>query len=268
MPALAQIMKGQQMRLAGKRALITGAGEGIGRAIALRFAAEGAAVVVADRNTAAGRNVADEIVGQGGAALFTEVDVSDATAVEEMVALAVARFGGVEILVSNAGIGGRSLGDGPVHLCTAEAWDAIMAVNLRGAFLCCKHLLPVMIDGGGGSIVVMSSVLGLVGTQGLFDTHAYTTSKAALIGLTRSIAVHYAADNVRANALAPGLIDTRMAARTKATPELADQVAFWQPLGMLGAPTDVADAALFLASDESRFITGAVLPVDGGWSAQ
>ena len=107
-----------------------------------------------------------------------------------------------------------------------------------------------------------------MGTQGLFDTHAYATSKAGIIGLTRNIAAHYARQGVRANAIAPGLIDTRMAARTKANPELAEQVAFWQPLGVVGQPRDVADAAVFLASDEARFITGAVLPVDGGWTVQ
>ena len=107
-----------------------------------------------------------------------------------------------------------------------------------------------------------------MGTQGLFDTHAYATSKAGIIGLTRTIAAHYARQNVRANVIAPGLIDTRMAVRTKANPELAAQVAFWQPLGVVGQPRDVADAAVYLASDEARFVTGIVLPVDGGWTAQ
>jgi NAD(P)-dependent dehydrogenase (short-subunit alcohol dehydrogenase family) len=142
-----------------------------------------------------------------------------------------------------------------------------MAVNLRGAFLTCKHALPHMFERG-GSIVTVASVLGLVGTQGLFDTHAYATSKAGIIGLTRNIAAHYARQRIRANAIAPGLIDTRMAARTKATPALAEQVAFWQPLGVVGQTVDVAATALFLASDESQFITGAVIPVDGGWTAQ
>ena len=171
------------------------------------------------------------------------------------------------MLVSNAGIGGRSLGDGPVHQCTLEAWEQIMAVNLRGTFLACKHALPAMFERG-GSIVTIASVLGLVGTQGLFDTHAYATSKAGIIGLTRNIAAHYARQRIRANAIAPGLIDTRMAARTKANPAIAEQVAFWQPLGVVGEPGDVASAAVFLASDESKFITGAVLPVDGGWTVQ
>jgi len=119
-----------------------------------------------------------------------------------------------------------------------------------------------------GSIITMASVLGLVGTQGLFDTHAYAASKAGIIGLTRAMAAHYARDGIRANAIAPGLIDTRMAARTRSDPELFEQVAAWQPLGPLGSVEDVASAAVFLGSDESRFITGVVLSVDGGWTAQ
>lgn len=255
------------MRLAEKVAIITGAAEGIGRSCALTFAREGAAIVVADRNVAAGEACAHEIATAGGTAIFVQTDVADAAAVEALVQRTVDHFGRLDVLVSNAGIGGRSLGDGPVHLCTPEAWEQIMAVNLRGTFLACKYALPAMFERG-GSIVTVASVLGMVGTQGLFDTHAYATSKAGIIGLTRTIAAHYARQNVRANVIAPGLIDTRMAARTKATPELAAQVAFWQPLGVVGQPRDVADAAVYLASDEARFITGIVLPVDGGWTVQ
>lgn len=255
------------MRLADKIAIITGAAEGIGRSCAITFAREGAGVVVADRNVAAGEETAHAIATTGGHVLFLPVDVSDAAAVDGMVQAALAHFGRLDVLVSNAGIGGRSLGDGPVHLCTPEAWEQIMAVNLRGTFLTCKYALPALFERG-GSIVTMASVLGLVGTQGLFDTHAYATSKAGIVGLTRTIAAHYARQGIRANAIAPGLIDTRMAARTKANPEIAAQVNFWQPLGVVGQPRDVADAAVFLASDEARFITGVVLPVDGGWTVQ
>lgn len=255
------------MRLAEKVAIITGAAAGIGRSCAATFAREGASVVVADHNVAAGEATAQAIVAAGGAAIFVQTDVADASAVETLVQRTLDHFGRLDVLVSNAGIGGRSLGDGPVHQCSLEAWEQIMAVNLRGTFLACKYALPAMFERG-GSIVTIASVLGLVGTQGLFDTHAYATSKAGIIGLTRNMAAHYARQGIRANAIAPGLIDTRMAARTKATPELATQVAFWQPLGVVGQPRDVADAAVFLASDEARFITGIVLPVDGGWTVQ
>lgn len=255
------------MRLAAKVAIITGAAEGIGRSCALTFAREGAAIVVADRNVAAGEATAEAIVAAGAAAIFVQTDVADASAVAALVQRTVDHFGHLDVLVSNAGIGGRSLGDGPVHQCTPEAWDQIMAVNLRGTFLVCKYALPAMFERG-GSIVTIASVLGMVGTQGLFDTHAYATSKAGIIGLTRNIAAHYARQNVRANVIAPGLIDTRMAARTKADPAIAAQVAFWQPLGGVGQPRDVADAAVYLASDEARFVTGIVLPVDGGWTVQ
>lgn len=255
------------MRLAEKVAVITGAAEGIGRSCALTFAQEGAAVVVADLNAVAGEETTQAIIAAGGATIFVQTDVADATSVATLVQRTLDHFRRLDVLVSNAGIGGRSLGDGPVHLCTPEAWEQIMAVNLRGTFLACKYALPAMFENG-GSIVTIASVLGMVGTQGLFDTHAYATSKAGIIGLTRTIAAHYARQNVRANVIAPGLIDTRMAARTKATPELAAQVAFWQPLGVVGQPRDVADAAVFLASDEARFITGIVLPVDGGWTVQ
>ena len=255
------------MRLAAKVAIITGAAEGIGRSCALTFAREGAAIVVADRNVAAGEATAEAIVAAGAAAIFVQTDVADASAVAALVQRTVDHFGHLDVLVSNAGIGGRSLGDGPVHQCTPEAWDQIMAVNLRGTFLVCKYALPAMFENG-GSIVTIASVLGMVGTQGLFDTHAYATSKAGIIGLTRNIAAHYARQNVRANVIAPGLIDTRMAARTKADPAIAAQVAFWQPLGVVGQPRDVADAAVYLASDEARFVTGIVLPVDGGWTVQ
>ncbi len=255
------------MRLKDKVAVITGAAAGIGQACAVAFAREGATVVVADRDMDSGAATAMAIRNDGGDATFQVVDIAESASVAALMRTTAKRHGKLDIVVCNAGVGGRSLGDGPVHECSVEGWDTVMNVNLRGTFLTCKYALPALMAQG-GSIITLSSVLGMVGTQGLFDTHAYTTSKAGIIGLTRSIAMHYARDGVRANVIAPGLIDTRMATRTKATPELAEQVAFWQPLGHLGQPADVAAAALFLASDEAKFITGVVLPVDGGWTAQ
>src|SRR5574341_143777 len=256
------------MRLADKVSIITGAAEGIGRGCALAFAREGARVVVADINAEAGAQTVHASRANGGQATFVSVDVSSPEQVESMVAHAVAMYGRVDVMVSNAGIGGHKLGDGPTHECTVEAWNRVMQVNLRGTFLVCKYAIPELLKTGGGSITTLSSVLGLVGTQGLFDTHAYVTSKAGIIGLTRAIATHYARYHLRANVIAPGLIDTRMAARAKSDPALLEQVGFWQPLGPIGEVRDVAEAAVLLASDEAKFITGVVLAVDGGWTAQ
>jgi NAD(P)-dependent dehydrogenase (short-subunit alcohol dehydrogenase family) len=255
------------MRLAKKVAIITGAGQGIGRGCAEAFAREGAKVVIADRDAKQGKETAANIAENGGTAVYLEVDISQPEQVQMLVSRTVQQYGRLDVLVSNAGIGGRKFGDGPIHECTIEGWDTIMSVNLRGMFLACKYAIPELLKTK-GNIVTMSSVLGLVGSQGLYETHAYMTSKAGIIGLTRSIAAFYAKHGLRANCLAPGLIDTQMAGRTRADEALLAQVGFWQPLTPIGEVRDVADAAVFLASDEAKFITGIVLPVDGGWSAQ
>ncbi len=255
------------MRLKDKVAIITGAAQGIGQSCAESFAREGAKIVVADRFSQRGEQVMASIVALGGDATFMEVDVSQPEQVEAMVSQTINHYGKLDVLVSNAGVGGRRFGDGPIHECTIEGWDAIMAVNLRGMFLACKYAIPELLKTR-GNIVTVSSILGLVGSQGLYDTHAYMTSKAGIIGLMRTIAAYYAKDGLRANALAPGLVDTQMAKRTKVDKELMEQIEFWQPLGPIGEVRDVAEAAVFLASDEAKFITGVVLPIDGGWSAQ
>ncbi len=255
------------MRLAGKVAIVTGAGAGIGRGCAEAFAREGAQVVVSNRSIERGESVASAIREAGGDATFVRCDVSVREQVEALVATTLERYGRLDVLVSNAGIG-RGPGDGPTHECTLEAWDTVMRINLRGTFLACKFAIPALLRTRGGSIVTMSSVLGLVGSQGLFDTHAYMTTKAGIIGLTRAVAAHYARDGLRANCLAPGLVDTDLATRTKSDERLLDQLRSWQPLGPVGAVQDVASAAVYLASDESRFVTGVVLPVDGGWTVQ
>jgi NAD(P)-dependent dehydrogenase (short-subunit alcohol dehydrogenase family) len=255
------------MSVSGKVTLITGAGSGIGRACALAFASAGARVVVADRDGARGAEVAGEIVAGGGEGRFVPVDVAVPEMVREMVRQTVDHYGQLDVLISNAGIGGRAYGDGPVHEASVSGWETIMNVNVRGTFLACKYAIPHLLATQ-GNIITMASILGLVGSQSLYDTHIYMTSKAAIIGLTRTIAAYYAKDRLRANCLAPGLVDTRMAERTKADPDLLEQIAFWQPLGPIGEVQDVAAAALFLASDRAKFITGVVLPVDGGWHTQ
>ena len=255
------------MIFSGKTVLITGAASGIGEGCAYAFATEGAQVVVADQNVEAGQKTAEAIKQNGGDAVFIAVDLGEPEQIQALINKTVATYAGLDVLISNAGLGGRSLGDGPVDECTVDGWDTIMRINLRGTFLVCKYAIPHLLQKR-GCIVTMASVLGLVGTQGLYDTHAYTTSKAAIIGLTRTIAVHYAKQGLRANSIAPGLVDTRMATRTKNTPELLEQINFWQPLGGIAAIEDVVQAALYLASNRAKFVTGVVLPVDGGWSAQ
>ena len=255
------------MRLASKVTLITGAASGIGRACAHAFAREGACVVVADRDREAGQETVRQLRQNGGDAHFVSVDLAVPEQVESMVQQSIDRFDRLDVLVSNAGIGGRRYGDGPVHAASIEGWDTIMRINLRGTFLSCKYAIP-MLRQTKGNIITVASVLGLVGSQDLYDTHAYMTSKAGIIGLTRTMAAYYAKDGVRVNCLAPGLIDTRMAERTRSDPALLQQIAFWQPLGPIGEVGDVAEAAVFLAGDEAKFITGVVLPIDGGWHAQ
>jgi meso-butanediol dehydrogenase / (S,S)-butanediol dehydrogenase / diacetyl reductase len=179
-------------------------------------------------------------------------------------------FGALErldALVCAHGISGRSLGDGPVDACTEEAWDAVLEANLRSVFLYCKRAIPLLRTSGGGAIVTVSSVLGLVGGDHDFATHAYAASKAGVIGLTRAMAATYAADGIRCNVVCPGLIETPMSQRAQDDPQIRARLGELQPLtGTFGRPEDVASAALYLAT--ALFVTGAVLTVDGGWTAR
>jgi NAD(P)-dependent dehydrogenase (short-subunit alcohol dehydrogenase family) len=256
------------MRLQGKVAVVTGGGNGIGKAIALAFAKQGAAVAVVDKNREDGAETAEDIKRDGRQAVALHGDVSIAEDVKRCIDEVHSRYGRLDILVNNAGITGRFIGDGPVADCSEEAWNTIMDVNLKGTFLCCKYGLKKMAGQRSGVIINMSSVLGLAGCQDYFLSHAYQTSKAGIIGLTRSIAVYYAKHGIRANVLAPGLIDSRATAKIKHDEEIMAFARAMQPLGALGAPQDVANAAVYLASDEAAFVTGQVLAVDGGWSAQ
>jgi NAD(P)-dependent dehydrogenase (short-subunit alcohol dehydrogenase family) len=228
--------------LTGKVAVVTGAAGGIGGAVVPALADAGADVVGLDREQA------------------------DLTRARE-VARAFAPLERVDVLVNAVGISGRSLGDGPVGECTEEAWDAVLESNLKSVFLCCKHAIPRLRAAGGGAIVNVSSVLGLVGGDADFATHAYATSKAGVVGLSRAIAAHYAPEGIRCNVVAPALIATPFSARVQADERLRARVAELQPLtGDLGTPEDVAGAVLYLAT--AGFVTGAVLTVDGGWAAR
>lgn len=248
-------------RMDGKVILATGAAGGIGSAAVSLLAAEGASVVAADVDAGALAELAP-------AFLRVPANVTVSADVAGLFAEIRRRCGRLDGLFHVVGVSGRRLGDGPVHQCTDEGWDHVLDVNLRGAFLCFREAVPLLRESGGGSIVALGSVLGLLGHP-LFDTHAYAASKGALIALCRAMAVRYAADRIRVNVLCPGLIRTPMSRRAQEDPAVLAALAELQPLtGDFGEPGDVAAAALFLLSDESRFITGTLLPVDGGWSAR
>ena len=257
------------MRMKDKIAVVTGSGSGLGKAIALEFGKEGAFVVCANRSMENGQPTMEEIRQAGGKAVAIPCDISNVEDVRNLFAKLEEDYGTVNVLVNNAGITGRSIGDGPVHQCREEAWDAIMATNMRGTFLCCKYGIDLMLrQNTKGVVVNMSSVLGMVGCQDHFTSHAYQTTKAGIIGLTRSIAAYYAKFGIRANVLAPGLIKSRATLKVSQDEEIMDFMARMQPLGALGDPMEVAKAAVYLASEDSSFVTGQVLAVDGGWSVQ
>ncbi len=254
--------KGGIPGLAGRVAIVTGAGGGIGGAVAARLVAAGAAVVAVDRDGA-------RLPPTSAALVSLMADVATVAGCAAAVDLALGRLGGLHVLVNAAGGSGRRSGDGPVHACTDEGWDTVLDGNLRAVFRMCRAALPAMVRAGGGAIVNVASVLGLVGGGELFATHAYAASKAGVVGLSRAMATYYAPAGVRVNVLCPGLTDTPVAARALADPPTAAHVARMQPLlGGPASPDQVAAAAEFLASDRASAITGAVLPVDGGWTAQ
>jgi meso-butanediol dehydrogenase / (S,S)-butanediol dehydrogenase / diacetyl reductase len=249
-------------RLEGKVALITGAASGIGAATARLFAQEGARVAIADIRGAAAETTAAKIRDDGGQAIAIETDVTDPAQVQAMVATTLSTYGALHILHSNAGV----LIAGSVHDMPQELWDKSIAVNLTGSFLCAKHAIPALQRSGGGSIIITSSSSGL---QGEKVSAAYNATKGGLINFTRQLAVDYAKDNIRVNALCPGWIDTPFndpiyegAGFTKESTYKAI------PLGRQGTPEEAAYAVLFLASDESSYITGHILLVDGGLTAQ
>lgn len=249
-------------RLTGKVAFITGSGSGIGREGALLFAREGATIAVVDIAREGGEETAAMIKGQGGDAFFIHADMTEPAAVEQAIKSAVARFGRLDILYNNAGA--SSAADGPVDKVSLDEWWRAIRVNLFTAFLGCKYGIPELIRAGGGSVINTSSIAALYGNKG--GRHAYAASKGGVVSLTRAIAVDYAEHKVRANAIAPTVILTERIRKFFDDPKFMAQGGGFNLLGY-GEPRDVANLAVYLASDESRLITGQVFPVDSGWSA-
>ncbi|MDY6873153.1 MAG: SDR family oxidoreductase [Chloroflexota bacterium] len=251
-------------RLSGKVVIITGAGRGIGRRAALLFASEGAKLLLVDINAEAGESVAEEVLSEGGEAVFIKTDLTNAADVEAMVAAALERYGHIDVLYNNAGINHY----GKLADTEESDWDKVMAVNVKSIYLTCKYVIPVMAAQNKGSIVNTGSTASLVGLKSLA---VYTASKGAVLQLTRNMALDYAKDGIRVNALCPGVTATEMTQQVidddpdpQAARERFDRVI---PRGSMADPVEIANTALFLASDEASYITGAAIPVDGGYTA-
>jgi len=252
-------------RLADKICVITGGGSGIGQATALCFAAEGAKVVVADINPGAASETSRLIEKNGAAALAVTVDVTQAASVQKMLHKAAEIFGRIDVLVNNAGFGFAAT----VEETDEADWDRLMAVNLKGVFLGCKYVVPIMRRQGGGVIVNTASVLALVGVQ---DRAAYCASKGGVAALTRAVALDHVRDGIRVNCVAPGSVETPywtdIFAKSNDVAALRKNLEQRHPMERLARPEEIAKAVLFLASDESSFCTGSTLVVDGGWAAR
>ena len=248
-------------RLEGKVALITGGASGQGRAAAIMFASEGAKVVLSDVNEEGGTQTRHLVTENGGQAVFTAADVSVEADARAMVEAALATYGALHVLYNNAGTVGIGV-DARVTRLSVESWDFILNVNLRGIFLSSKYGIPALIDAGGGSVINTASIAGLVGSP--YAGHAYTASKGGVIALTRGMAMTYARDKVRVNAICPGGVETPMTAQVRENPESREQFIAAHPIGRLGTAEDIASMAVYLASDESAITTGQVLSVDSG----
>jgi NAD(P)-dependent dehydrogenase (short-subunit alcohol dehydrogenase family) len=250
-------------RLKGKVALITGAGMGMGRECALLFAEQGARVVVGDIDAKAAGETVKAVEARGGQALAVAGDVAVEVDVERMVSEGVARFGSLHILHNNAGVLWKDR-DRSVLETDEKWWDRVMGINLKSVFWVTKHGIPHLKRAGGGSVIMMGSVSALAGFTRAQD--AYTAAKGALISLTKSLAIQFAKDNIRCNIIHPGIVDTPLQA-PYLTAEIRKEFETGIPLGRIAQPREIANVALFLASDESSFMTGAELVVDGGFTA-
>jgi NAD(P)-dependent dehydrogenase (short-subunit alcohol dehydrogenase family) len=247
-------------RLDGKVAVITGAGGGMGREAAQLFAAEGARVCVADVDAdAAAQTAAD-----AGDAFALEVDVADSASVERMMRQTVERYGGIDVLYNNAGISPPD--DAGILETEPDAWDRVQAVNAKGVFLCCKHGIPHLLERGGGSVINVASFVALLGAA--TSQISYTASKGAVLAMTRELAVQFARQGIRCNALCPGPVETPLLLNIYGSdPAALERRRIHWPTGRLAKPREIVNAALFLASDESSYVNGAVFTVDGGLTA-
>ena len=246
----------------GRVALVTGAGSGIGRASAQRFAQEGARVVVSDINEEGGSETVRLIREAGGEALFVRADVAQAREVEALIHTAVERYGRLDCAHNNAGISAMT---GPIADATAEEFERVLNVNLKGVWLCMKYEIQQMLKQGKGAIVNTASTAGLIGLPGI---SAYVASKHGIVGITKVAALEYAQAGIRVNAICPGLIDTPMLGPARDMPEVVEQLLRAQPIGRMGTAQEIASTVAWLCSDEASFITGVPMPVDGGSVAQ
>jgi NAD(P)-dependent dehydrogenase (short-subunit alcohol dehydrogenase family) len=252
------------MRLQHKVAIVSGGGVGMGRAIATRFAHEGARVVIAEINREHGAATEQAIRAAGGKALFVPTDVVQAASVAAMVEAAVAQFGGVDVLVANAAVQLHGK-DARAHELPEDVWDTTFAVNAKGVWLCARYAIPALLARGGGAIVNIGSPTGLVGCAPGYT--AYSASKAAVMGITRVMAADYARDKIRVNAIVPGTTDTPLVAELLADPATKAGLDNNNLLGRIGQPAEVAALAVFLASDEASYCTGGYYMCDGGLTA-
>ena len=251
------------MRLKDKTALITGAGSGIGYQTALRFSNEGASIVAVDIDEAAGRQCVADIQASGGSATYVRADVSLAADCEKMIAAAEAAYGKLDVLFNNAGIS-HAEDDDAINT-TEAVWEQTMAVNVKGVFLGCKFGIPALRRAGGGSVINTASFVALLGAA--TPQLAYTASKGAVLAMTRELAVIHAQENIRVNALCPGPLRTELLMKYLNTDEKKSRRLVHIPMGRFGEAAEIANAVLFLASDESSFVTGSAFMVDGGITA-
>ena len=247
--------------LENKVAIVTGASSGIGAAIAITFAAEGAKVVVSDINEEGGRSIVQDIKSKGGDAIFIKADTSKPEENERLVDETMKHFGKLDIAVNNAGVGGAAAPTGEYEI---ESWDKVIAINLSGVFYGLRYQIPAILANGGGSIINMASILGQAGTK---NAPAYVAAKHGVVGLTKAAALEYADQNIRINSVGPGYIKTPLLTK-QLNHEQMDTLVLLHPIGRLGESQEIAELVLWLASDKASFVTGTYYAADGGYLAQ